>query len=172
MQQRPPWWLWPLLAVLLPVIAVGVVLWLTAAIVLQLIVWTTWCPRGRYALVVYSNSPIWKDYFEQRLLPAIGNRAVVLNWSERRQWSYALPAALFTCFGGRREFNPLAVAFAPLASPVPFLSTVPGLQARPPRGSRGPVAKPLRRAGRVRTSGKERARLTIAARSESLDRTT
>src|SRR5262245_12867595 len=120
MQQRPPWWLWPLLAVLLPVIAVGVVLWLTAAIVLQLIVWTTWCPRGRYALVVYSNSPIWKDYFERRLLPAIGNRAVVLNWSERRQWSYALPVALFTCFGGRREFNPLAVVFAPLAWPRRF----------------------------------------------------
>jgi hypothetical protein len=58
---RAPWWAWPLLLVLLPVAILAVVLWLAAAIVLQLIVWTAWCSRGRYALVVYSNSPIWQE---------------------------------------------------------------------------------------------------------------
>jgi hypothetical protein len=29
-----------------------------AAVLLQLVVWLTWYPRGRYVLVVYSNSPI------------------------------------------------------------------------------------------------------------------
>ena len=80
-ESRAPWWVWPLLLVLLPLVAVGCVLWLAAAIVLQLIVWVTWCSRGRYALLVYSNSPIWQEYFEQHVLPAIGGRGEVLNWS-------------------------------------------------------------------------------------------
>jgi hypothetical protein len=111
---------WPLLLVVLPLVAVGFVLWLAAAIVLQLIVWVAWCSRGRYALVVYSNSPIWQEYFEQLVLPAVGGRGEVLNWSERKQWSYSLPVALFRFFGGTREFNPLAIVFQPLAWPRRF----------------------------------------------------
>jgi hypothetical protein len=107
--------MWPLLLLLLPLVAIGFVLWLATAIVLQLIVWTTWCSRGRYALVVYSNSPIWQEYFEQHVLPAVGRRGEVLNWSERKRWSYSLPVALFTFFGGTREFNPLAIVFRPFA---------------------------------------------------------
>ena len=119
-QQRVPWWLWPLLLLLLPLLAVVQVLWLVAAIVLQLIVWTVWCSRGRYALVVYSQSPIWQDYFEQHVLPAVGRRGVVLNWSERKQWPYSLSVALFRFFAGTREFNPLAIVFQPLAWPRRF----------------------------------------------------
>jgi hypothetical protein len=119
-ESRAPWWVWPLLLVVLPLVAVGFVLWLAAAIVLQLIVWVAWCSRGRYALVVYSNSPIWQEYFEQLVLPAVGGRGEVLNWSERKQWSYSLPVALFRFFGGTREFNPLAIVFQPLAWPRRF----------------------------------------------------
>jgi hypothetical protein len=48
---RAPWRVWPLLLVLLPLVAIAFVLWLAAAIVLQLIVWTAWFawsvrPRG------------------------------------------------------------------------------------------------------------------------------
>jgi hypothetical protein len=117
---RQRWWLLPLVLVSLPLVAVAVVLWFAAAIVLQLIVWTVWCSRGRYALVVYSNSPLWQDYFEQHVLPAVGRRGVVLNWSERKQWSYSLPVALFNLFAGSREFNPLAIVFRPLAWPRRF----------------------------------------------------
>ena len=117
---RGPWWAWLLLLVLLPLVIVALVLWLLVAIVLQLIVWTAWCSRGRYALVVYSDSPIWQEYFEQRVVPAVGGRGVVLNWSERKRWSYSLPVALFTVFGGTREFNPLAIVFQPLAWPRRF----------------------------------------------------
>jgi hypothetical protein len=117
---RAPWWVWPLLVVLLPLVAVAFVLWLAAAIVLQLIVWTTWCSRGRYALVVYSNSPIWQEYFEEHVLPAVGDRGLVLNWSERKHWSYSLPVALFRFFGGTREFNPMAIVFQPLTWPRRF----------------------------------------------------
>lgn len=117
---RQPWWLWPLLFVLLPFVVVAGVLWLFAAALLQLLVWVTWCPRGRYALVVYSNSPIWREYFEGNVLPAVGSRGIVLNWSERKQWRYSLAVALFWFFGGHRDFNPLAIVFQPLARPRKF----------------------------------------------------
>src|SRR5687768_6889000 len=99
-QRRPPWWVWPLLIVLLPLVVVAFVLWLTAAVILQLVVWTAWCSRGRYALVVYSKSPIWQEYFEEHVLPSVGDRGLVLNWSDRRQWSYSLPVVLFRFFAG------------------------------------------------------------------------
>jgi hypothetical protein len=72
------------------------------------------------ALVVYSNSPIWQEYFEQNVLPAVAGRGVVLNWSERKRWPYSLSVALFRFFGGTREFNPLAIVFEPLAWPHRF----------------------------------------------------
>jgi len=119
-ERRQPWWLWPLLLVLLPLVAIAGVLWLMGAVLLQLVVWLTWCSRGRYVLVVYSNSPIWREYFEQNVLPAVGSRGVVLNWSDRKQWSYSLPVALFRFFAGRRDFNPLAIVFQPLTWPRRF----------------------------------------------------
>ena len=119
-EKRAPWWVWPLLAVLLPLVVAAFVLWLAAAVLLQLVVWTMWCSRGRYALVVYSNSPIWQEYFEEHVIPAVGARGVVLNWSDRNAWSYSLPVALFRFFGGRREFNPLAIVFQPFAWPRRF----------------------------------------------------
>jgi hypothetical protein len=118
--KRTPWWAWPLLAVLLPVVVVALVLWLAAAVILQVAVWITWCSRGRYALVVYSNSPIWQEYFEEHVIPAVGDRGIVLNWSQRNAWPYSLPVALFRFFAGTREFNPLAIVFQPFAWPRRF----------------------------------------------------
>jgi hypothetical protein len=119
-QPKRPWWAWPLLIVLLPLAIVVVVLWFLGALLLQVTVWALWCSRGRYALVVYSNSPIWQEYFEERVLPALGTRAVVLNWSERKQWEPSLAVAMFRFFGGRREFNPMAIVFEPLRWPRYF----------------------------------------------------
>jgi hypothetical protein len=119
-ETRQAWWLWPLLLVLLPLVVVAGVLWLVAAVLLQLVVWVTWCPRGRYVLVVYSNSPIWQEYFEAHVLPAVSSRGVVLNWSERKRWRYSLQVALFRLFGGTRNFNPLAIVFQPLTWPRRF----------------------------------------------------
>jgi len=66
-EKRQPWWIWPLLLLLLPFVVVAGVLWLVTAVLLQLVVWLTWCPHGRYVLVVYLNSPIWREYFEAPL---------------------------------------------------------------------------------------------------------
>jgi hypothetical protein len=65
-------------------VALAGVLWLATAVLLQVVVWLTWCSRGRYVLVVDSNSPIWQAYFEQSVLPAVGSRAEVLSWSQAK----------------------------------------------------------------------------------------
>jgi hypothetical protein len=63
---------------------------------------------------------VWKEYFESEVLPYLANRAVVLNWSNRRQWSPSLRVLLFLVFGGTREFNPMAIVFEPLCWPRHF----------------------------------------------------
>jgi hypothetical protein len=119
-KKHQPWWGWPLLFVLLPLVAVAAVLWLVAAVLLQFVVWFTWCSRGKYVLVVYSDSPIWGQYFDENVLPAVGSRGVVLDWSRRKQWPYSFPVALFKFFAGTREFNPVAIVFEPLVWPRRF----------------------------------------------------
>jgi hypothetical protein len=117
---RQKWFVLPFLIVLLPLIVVMVAVWCVAAVTLLVAVWTTWCPRGRYALVVYSNSPIWQQYFDERVLPAIGNRGVVLNWSDRNRWKLSLSVALFRMFAGHRDFNPMVIVFPPFRWPRRF----------------------------------------------------
>jgi hypothetical protein len=85
---------------------------------LYLLVWALWLPKGKDVLLVYSDSPIWHEYMTTQVLPLVEERAVVLNWSERKQWSHwSLAAALFHHFGGAGDFNPLVVLFKPLRRP-------------------------------------------------------
>lgn len=116
-KRKPPWWLLALVIVLSPAIlliaVIVLALFTVTSICLHIVVWTFWCVRGRDILFVYSDSPIWHDYIEQRLLPPIRDRAVVLNWSQRKRWRFSLARAAFHHFGGYREFNPLAVVFRP-----------------------------------------------------------
>lgn len=111
------WWLVPTIIASLPVIVVFVIvfliLWIVAVLALLMAVWVIWFPRGRRILVVYSNSPIWKLWFEQRALPTLGSRAVVLNWSERKRWKRSLAVYVFRVFGGDQNFNPLIMVFDP-----------------------------------------------------------
>ncbi len=67
----------------------------------------------KYILFVYSNSPIWKDVIEKEVIPAIVDKTIVLNWSERKTWQPSLAVWAFHYFGGRRNFNPLAIVFRP-----------------------------------------------------------
>ena len=70
----------------------------------------TYGPSGKDLLLVFSESPNWKSYIEEHWLPRWGERAVLLNWSDRSRWSEASPeVAVFRSVAGDREFNPLAV---------------------------------------------------------------
>ena len=119
-QRRVPWWGWVLLVALLPIVIIALLLWLIGTLALLLAVWLTWWPRKRYALVVYSDSPVWQEYFETQVLPRIGNRAVVLNWSQRKRWKLTLAVLLFRTFGGHREFNPMVIIVEPFSWPRQF----------------------------------------------------
>ena len=121
----PRWVSVTLFILCLPLILAYVVLWLlfwlVGASVLLVAAWIAWCPRGRNMLVVYSNSPIWQAWFEQRALQTLGSRAVVLNWSERTQWqSSSLAVLLFHVFGGSDNFDPIVIVFTPLRLPRTF----------------------------------------------------
>ena len=72
-----------------------------------------WGSEGRRGLLIYSNSPNWQHYIERRWLPALGDRVVLLNWSERATWrkTHPLEAELFRRYLGDSEFNPAAVLF-------------------------------------------------------------
>jgi hypothetical protein len=71
--------------------------------------------QGKFILFVYSDSPHWKSYIERNILPQIQDHAVILNWSERNQWdTTSWPVRVFKHWGGRKDFNPLAVVFCSL----------------------------------------------------------
>lgn len=103
-----------LFIILSPFIIIALTLYLLAGLFLHVAAWCCWCVRGRYVLFVYSDSPVWHDYVEEHILPRLGDRAVVLNWSERSRWRRTLAVLAFRYFGGDRAFNPMAVVFRPL----------------------------------------------------------
>ncbi len=68
--------------------------------------------QAKFIIFVYSDSPNWRSYIEQNILPHIQEHAVILNWSERSRWemsSWIVQA--FHHWGGRRDFNPMAIVF-------------------------------------------------------------
>jgi hypothetical protein len=111
------WWqaalIIPLVPVMIVIPAIALLFFVISTVCLHITIWTWWCLRGRAILLVYSDSPVWRDYIEQRVLPCLGERAIVLNWSQRKRWRVALARLAFHHFGGQREFNPLAVVFRP-----------------------------------------------------------
>jgi hypothetical protein len=103
-----------LLPLLLIYVAAYMVLLFVWGIVLRVWFWRAHAARGRPGLFVYSESPNWQAYIEENILPRIGNRAVVLNWSERQLWDTTTPweGRFFRRFAGDREFNPVALVFS------------------------------------------------------------
>jgi len=106
-----------LVLVLLPLVLVYSVSWLLLdyvwGVVLRVWFWRAHAAQGRRCLFVYSESPNWQAYCEENILPRIRDRAVVLNWSQRRLWNDESPweARYFRRFGGDRKFNPMALVF-------------------------------------------------------------
>jgi hypothetical protein len=110
-----------LLIVFLPLVLVLLLLWFVAAIGLHLLTLVMWSPRGRNVLFVYSDSPVWKEYVENSILPRLPKSAVILNWSQRNRWpTLSLAVWLFRFYGGGREYNPLALVIRPLRGPRVF----------------------------------------------------
>ena len=116
-QPKTEWWhavlVIPFVPVLLIIATVAWLIFLVTNVCLHITIWTLWCLRGRDILFVYSDSPIWHDYIEAGILPHLGERAVILNWSQRTRWRLSIAKLAFYHFGGDWQFNPLAVVFCP-----------------------------------------------------------
>jgi hypothetical protein len=109
---------WPKLLILAPVIVAAMVLalpimalvltcWLAASIGLVVLVSLAWIPRGQRFLIVYSDSPLWKSYFEEEVLPAFGSSAHVINLSRDgggKKWWHLDWAAYRHCSGRWNRF--------------------------------------------------------------------
>jgi hypothetical protein len=109
----------PVLVLALPFLAIGAWLDRRKQRRLQREFHARWGSSGKRLLLVYSNSPHWQAYIEERWLSRIGRVAVVLNWSERAQWPERHPfeAQVFRMWAGDQEFNPLAIVI-PERGPV------------------------------------------------------
>jgi hypothetical protein len=94
-----------------PILIVWVLVYFLWGLVLYIGIWLTW--KKELVLFVYSDSPTWKNYIEQEILPHIRDRAMILNWSERKSWKNSLPVLAFRYFSGHRNFNPIAIIFRP-----------------------------------------------------------
>ncbi len=89
-------------------------------IILLLLANVTW-PKDRRAVVVYSDSPHWKEYIEAAWLPRISHQAVVLNWSHRKTWSSTIEVRLFRYFvGTSQNYNPSVLVLRGFRSPIVF----------------------------------------------------
>jgi hypothetical protein len=101
-----------ILIVLVPLLLIVFTFYLIHRSVLYLLIWLLWLPRGKDVLVITSDSPIWRDYIANEVLPLVQARAVVLNWSARKRWpKWSFSRHVFRTFAGEREFNPMVVLF-------------------------------------------------------------
>ena len=50
---------------------------------------------------------------QREIIPLLPEKALILNWSERKSWRNTLPTLAFRYFGGSRNFNPIAIVFRP-----------------------------------------------------------
>jgi len=136
----------PFVPLLVAVVALWFVFFMVSTVCLHIVIWSWWYSRGRDVLFVYSESPIWHNYIERHILPDLGERAVVLNWSQRTRWRLSLARLAFYRFGGWRAFNPMAVVFRPFRRSRTFRF----LQPLPPVSLALGMSPPLRhRTGRL-----------------------
>lgn len=91
-----------------------------------------WLPQDKFILFVYSDNQLWKEYAEENIIPKIKSNAVILNWSERKNWinSNSLETRLFKNFQwghewvweknkrmGGQDYNHTAIVFKPSDNP-------------------------------------------------------
>ena len=100
-----------LLIIFSPILIIPVLLYFLWGLILYLAIWLT--QKKPFIVFVYSDSPTWKNYIEAEFLPHLQGRAMILNWSERRNWKNSLAVLAFRYFGGYRNFNPIGMVFRP-----------------------------------------------------------
>jgi len=102
-----------LFVVSIPFLIVYGIAWSLAIVAVHIAAWSRGLGRPWVALV-YSDSPKWKTYVEEQLIPSLATPVSILNLSRRAQWGdFSLGRYAFRLFAGRREYCPLALVFLP-----------------------------------------------------------
>jgi hypothetical protein len=142
--EKAPWYISALIIIvfvlLSPAILIAVMIFLIPWLNVRFIrrprllrkVKNEWISQNKYILFVYSDNELWKAYAENHIIPKIESRAVILNWSRRKEWihSNSLAAQLFRNYHwgrewiwrnrvrmGGQEYNHLAMIFKPWNKP-------------------------------------------------------
>lgn len=101
----------PLIALVLllaiPFVLVALICWCVSSAVVCVAVSVHWIPIGVSFLIIYSESPQWKSYFEEEVVPAFGPAARVVNLSRdggSRKWWHLDWWVYRHCAGFRNRF--------------------------------------------------------------------
>jgi hypothetical protein len=112
-----PWWIWlvivPLVPVVLPTALLVAIAYVSSWLAVHVSAWTVWCLRGRRVLLVFSDSPYWKEFIGGEVASRLSHCAVVLNRSVPGRRRFTLAWLAYRQFGGWRDHCPLAVVFRP-----------------------------------------------------------
>lgn len=76
----------------------------------HLLAWS-WAP-GPWAVFVYSDSPAWRVFCEEKVIPLLPPGSEPLNWSERHKWHWSIPVFLARFFGSRSTYQPVGLVVA------------------------------------------------------------
>ena len=102
-----PWIALPIFLFVLPILLLRGLIHLTVSCVLQGLVWFR---HRTWVVLVYSDSPKWKDRIESQIIPALPAGSVILNRSV--PWSKtSLAGRVYRHFAGQHEFCPIGIVF-------------------------------------------------------------
>jgi hypothetical protein len=109
------------LFLLSPVLILGAAVNSAYRWVLRLLFSLKWHSYHKFVVFVYSDNPHWKEYIESKILPEIAPHSVTLNRSRPEQWRHRrLETLIWTHWGGRVEYSPVAIVFPPHQPPCVF----------------------------------------------------
>lgn len=77
-----------------------------------------WKGKGARCILIYSDSPIWKSYIENRWLPAAGDQLELINISQHHHWKPSLAGLLLEAHLAARKRPSLPAALILSERPI------------------------------------------------------
>jgi len=97
---------------ILPFIFLYMILKFLYSLWLRLSFYCKWIKKGKNIIFVYSDSPHWKTYVEDNILPKLESQYITLKWSKRSHYrNNSLESRIFYHWGGYNDYNPMAIIF-------------------------------------------------------------
>lgn len=84
--------------------------------------------KNKNTFFLYSSSKKWENYFEEKLIPQIQDKAIIINWSTRHtdNWNgHPIAKEIFSLYRPRPYLYPSAIIFHPNGSVSKFSFYLP-----------------------------------------------